>query len=85
MALQLRTHISTAETDYGTVLLDERSGQYWQLNATGALVVQTLRDGGTQAEAVATLVDQFEVDESQANADVAALLDGLHSAGLVTS
>lgn len=85
MALQLRTDISTADTDYGTVLLDERDGNYWQLNATGALVVQTLLAGGTQAEAVAALVDRFEVDESQAAGDVAALLDGLRSAGLVTS
>lgn len=84
MALQFRSDISTTDTDYGTVLLDERSGRYWQLNGTGALVVQILRDGGTQAEAVTALVGQFEVDESQANADVAALLDGLRSAGLVT-
>jgi ribosomal protein L18 len=85
MALHLRTDVCTAETDYGTVLLDERSGDYWQLNATGALVVQTLLAGGTQAEAVAALVDRFEVDESQAGDDVTALLDGLRSAGLVTS
>lgn len=85
MTLQLRSDISTTDTEYGTVLLDERSGDYWQLNATGALVVQTLLDGGTQADATAALIDQFEVDESQANADVATLLDGLRSAGLVAS
>ncbi len=84
MTLQLRSDISTSDTDYGTVLLDERSGHYWQLNATGALVVRTLLDGGTQEEAVTALVDQFEVDDSVADADVTALLDGLRSAGLVT-
>lgn len=85
MALQLRTDVSAAETEYGTVLLDERSGRYWQLNDTGALVVQTLLAGGTQSEAIASLVAAFDVDESQANADVAVLLDELRSAGLVTS
>lgn len=85
MTLQLRSDISATDTEYGTVLLDERSGDYWQLNATGALVVQTMLDGGTQADATAALIDQFEVDESQANADVATLLDGLRSAGLVAS
>lgn len=85
MALQLRDNISTAETEYGTVLLDERSGRYWQLNETGALVVQTLLAGGTRSEAVAALITTFDVDESQADADVAALLDGLNSAGLVAS
>lgn len=84
MTLQLRSDISTSDTDYGTVLLDERDGNYWQLNATGALVVRTLLDGGTQDEAVAALVDQFAVDDTQAEADVTALLDGLRSAGLVT-
>lgn len=85
MALQFRTDISTADTEYGTVLLDERSGRYWQLNATGALVVRTLLAGGTRAEAVAALMEQFEVDDSQASDDVAELLDGLRSAGLVTA
>ncbi|HEV7451226.1 MAG TPA: hypothetical protein VGO16_07530 [Pseudonocardiaceae bacterium] len=32
MTLQLRADVSTADTDDGLVLLDERAGRYWQLN-----------------------------------------------------
>lgn len=85
MRLQFRSDVSTADTEYGTVPLDERSGRYWQLNATGALVVRKLIAGGTESEAITALVEEFEVDESQAREDVVTLLAGLRSAGLVTS
>ena len=47
MPLKLRPGVSTADTDYGTTLLDEDSGEYFTLNPTGALVLRTLLDGGT--------------------------------------
>jgi hypothetical protein len=55
MTLKLRNGVSTAETDYGTTLLDEDSGQYWNLNPTGVLVLRTLLEGGTPAQAVQEL------------------------------
>ncbi len=84
MGLQFRTDVSTADTEYGTVLLDERSGRYWQLNPTGALVVRILLDGGSQADAITALTEEFEVAGPQAEQDVTALVDSLRSAGLVT-
>ncbi len=83
MALRIRDGVSTADTEYGTVLLDERTGDYWQLNPTGAEVVRQLMAGRTPAEAVQALTEQFEVDEPQARNDVEALLDSLRSADLV--
>ena len=37
MTLKLRDGVSTANTDYGVMLLDEYSGQYWNLNPTAAV------------------------------------------------
>ena len=37
MTLQLRDGVSAADTEYGITLLDEDSGQYWNLNPTAAL------------------------------------------------
>jgi ribosomal protein L18 len=85
VALEFRAEVSTADTEYGTVLLDERSGRYWQLNPTGALVVRTLLAGGSAEQAASALTEEFDVGFAQAAADVAALLDGLRSNGLVTS
>jgi hypothetical protein len=83
MTLKLRRGVSTAETDYGTTLLDEDSGQYWNLNPTGVLVLRTLLEGGTPAQAVQELTAQYAVDAETASRDVEDLVGGLHSAGLV--
>ena len=84
MTLKLRDGVSAAETDYGMALLDEDSGQYWNLNPTAALALRTLLDGGTTAQAVQELTEQYAVDADIANRDVEDLLDELQSAGLVT-
>jgi Coenzyme PQQ synthesis protein D (PqqD) len=83
MTLKLRNGVSTAETDYGTTLLDEDSGQYWNLNPTGVIVLRTLLEGGTPAQAVQELTAQYAVDAETASRDVEDLVGGLHSAGLV--
>ena len=84
MTLRLRDGVSAADTDYGIALLDEASGQYWNLNPTGALVLRTLLDGGTPAAAVQALTTEYAVDTDTASRDVDDLVGGLRSAGLVT-
>jgi Coenzyme PQQ synthesis protein D (PqqD) len=83
MTLKLRDGVSAAETDYGITLLDEDSGQYWNLNPTGVLVLRTLLEGGTPAQAMQELTAQYAVDAETASRDVEDLVGGLHSAGLV--
>jgi DNA-binding MarR family transcriptional regulator len=83
MTLKLRNGVSSADTDYGIVLLDEDSGQYWNLNPTAALVLRALQHGGTRMEAVRELTEQFAVDADTANRDVEDLVAGLQAAGLV--
>jgi hypothetical protein len=84
MPLRFGADISTAETDYGTVLLDERAGIYWELNPTATLVVRTLLDGGEEADAVAALVREFDIDETHALRDVEALVRQLRGSGLAS-
>ena len=83
MALRLGADVATAETDYGTVLHDQRRGQYWELTPTGVLVVRALLDGGGERDAVDALVDAFDIDRERAAQDVAALLAELRASGLV--
>jgi len=83
MTLKLRDGVSTADTDYGIALLDEDSGEYWNLNPTGALVLRTLLEGGTSTEAVQALIERYDVDTDSASRDVQDLLGELCSAGLV--
>jgi hypothetical protein len=83
MTLKLRDGVSAADTDYGIALLDEDSGQYWNLNPTAALALRTLLDGGTTAQAVQQLTEQYPVDRDTAKKDVEDLVGELHAAGLV--
>jgi Coenzyme PQQ synthesis protein D (PqqD) len=83
MTLKLRDGVSAADTDYGMALLDEDSGQYWNLNPTAALALRTLLEGGTSAQAVQELTKQYPVDADTASQDVEDLVGELHSARLV--
>lgn len=84
MTMTLRRGVSTADTDYGTTLLDEQSGEYFTLNPSGALVLRTLLGGGTADAAARALTAEYAVDAETADRDVADLVAGLRSAGLVT-
>ncbi|MFF5481023.1 lasso peptide biosynthesis PqqD family chaperone [Streptomyces sp. NPDC012935] len=82
MPLKFGANVSTAQTDYGTILLDERAGEYWELNPTATLVVDTLMAGGDEAAAAAALSDKFDIDLVQAKQDVNALVQQLRASGL---
>jgi Coenzyme PQQ synthesis protein D (PqqD) len=84
VSLQLRADVSLTDTDDGMVLLDERSGRYWQLNSSGALVLRRLLDGATPEEVTKTLTTRYPVSQEQAGSDVAALVASLRAAGLVS-
>ncbi|BBC29898.1 uncharacterized protein SGFS_011920 [Streptomyces graminofaciens] len=84
MSLRFGDNVSTAETDYGTVLLDERAGAYWELNPTATLVVRTLLDGGEESDAAAALVREFDIDQAQALQDVETLVGQLRGSGLAS-
>ena len=83
MRMKLRERVSAADTEYGTVLLDEDSGEYWNLNPTGSLVLRTLLDGGSADDAARRLTEDFAIDAETARTDVEDLLGGLRSSGLV--
>ncbi|MFJ9865894.1 lasso peptide biosynthesis PqqD family chaperone [Streptomyces sp. NPDC101165] len=84
MPLRFGDNVSTAQTDYGTVLLDEQAGAYWELNPSATLVVRALLDGGEETDAVAALVREFDIDEAQALHDVEALVRQLRDSGLAS-
>lgn len=85
MPLKLRDGVSTADVDYGTALLDEDHGQYWNLNPTGALILQTLLAGGTVEQAARAVAEEYAVDVGTASLDVQQLIGDLYTAGLVES
>jgi hypothetical protein len=83
MALKLRPGVFDTETDYGIVLLDGDSGEYYDLNPTGALVLRTLLAGGTAGQAAQVLTEEYAVGLDDATRDVQELLAHLRTARLV--
>lgn len=83
MPLRLRPDVSVTSTAAGIVLLDERSGRYWQLNRSGSVTLRTLLEGGTPSQAAQRLSSSYGITHERAAADISALLDALRHARLV--
>jgi len=83
MRLRLRPYVSVTDTAAGIVLLDERSGRYWQLNRSGSAVLRTLLAGGTPSFAAQHLSSSYGITTERAAADITALLDALRHARLM--
>ncbi|MDG9702090.1 lasso peptide biosynthesis PqqD family chaperone [Streptomyces sp. DH37] len=82
--MKLRRGVAITATEYGAVLLDERSGTYWQLNECGAVVVNALAEGRGRRAAVERLLEEFDVERAEAEADVEELTRRLVEAEIVT-
>ncbi|MFF2373633.1 lasso peptide biosynthesis PqqD family chaperone [Streptomyces xiamenensis] len=80
--IALRPGITPVTTGDIMVLLDERAGTYWQINATGALVLRHLLDGATPEQAAVALARE-RPGASHAEADVADLLATLREKNLL--
>ncbi|GAA1293991.1 lasso peptide biosynthesis PqqD family chaperone [Saccharothrix xinjiangensis] len=83
MSPRLRPDVATTDTEHGTVLLDERTGRYYQLNPTGARVLRGLLDGHSPDRIADGLANDHHLDHGRARHDVTALLDRLRTANLV--
>jgi hypothetical protein len=83
MTVTLREGVATAEVENGLVLLNERTGHYWRLNATGALVLTRLLNGDTAADAAQRLHQKWNIPSADAQRDVHNLLDALRQNGIV--
>ncbi|WP_163510652.1 lasso peptide biosynthesis PqqD family chaperone [Fodinicola acaciae] len=82
--MRLADGVAATDTADGLVLLNQRTGIFWQVNGSGRMVVQLLLAGNDQTAAVGQLVRSYRVSTQQAADDVAALVAQLRSAGLVT-
>ncbi|MGH3569414.1 MAG: lasso peptide biosynthesis PqqD family chaperone [Pseudonocardia sp.] len=85
MSLRLHYDVSTATTVDGIVLLNERSGRYWQLNQSGSATLRSLLNGDSPATAAQNLAATYDISLARAAADVDALVAALRTAALVIS
>jgi hypothetical protein len=82
--MRLRRHdVSLRDLDGETVLLDLATSRYLVVNGSGTVLLGQLDEGSSRAGLVATLVDEFAVDEGTAGRDVDAFVDALRELGLL--
>ncbi|MCP2094440.1 MULTISPECIES: lasso peptide biosynthesis PqqD family chaperone [Actinosynnema] len=81
--MRLVDGVSVADTEYGAVLLDGSSGDYWQLNPTGVLVLRGIADGLALDAVVEQVTTEFEVDREVAERDVSELVAELRGQRLL--
>lgn len=85
MTIVLGPDVTAADVDDGLVLLDERSGRYWQLNRAGAATLRLLLDGSSPDEAARTLTRDTPGAAGRARTDVQKLVASLVEARLVVA
>ncbi|MGC0421431.1 lasso peptide biosynthesis PqqD family chaperone [Embleya sp. AB8] len=83
MKLRLTTHTVSTDTDDGAVLLSRRTGDYWQLNQTGAYALQRLLAGHTVDQVAEEFATRFDIAPAQAHQDLTTMTEQLRSSGLV--
>lgn len=81
--LRLHSNTASAETDDGAVLLQQRTGQYWQLNHTGVDSLQRLLSGQSVDEVAQDFAATYDIEPTQAREDITVMTDQLLSAGFL--
>ncbi|MEU6588544.1 lasso peptide biosynthesis PqqD family chaperone [Streptomyces sp. NPDC046881] len=83
MALRLNPDVATTDTDDGVVLLHQRTGRYWQLNSSGAYVLQSLLEGSNVDHIASVLSGRYQIEKDRASRDVVRLAEQLTAARLL--
>ncbi|MFF5106134.1 lasso peptide biosynthesis PqqD family chaperone [Streptomyces sp. NPDC000134] len=83
MTYILEPDVIATDVEDGVVLLDQRTGRYWQLNRSGAATLRLLLDGNSAEEAARELTRNRPEAAERACTDVRALLASLVKARLV--
>ena len=78
-----RDRLHWLEADGEIVALDERSLMYLNANPAGAVLWQSLAQGASREELIQGILDEFDVDEATASADVDRFLAELDARDLL--
>jgi hypothetical protein len=81
--VSLRNGVVAQVFDREMVLLDVAAGSYFELNASGTAMLQSLLGGSSREQTIDAVCRQFEVDAARVTEDLDALLAALREAGLV--
>jgi hypothetical protein len=80
---QISKDVMQQQLDDVLVLMQLGSGQYFELNDSGRVTLQTLLSGGDEAACADALCARFDVDRNAARRDVMLLISELSARRLI--
>jgi hypothetical protein len=75
--------VASKVIDGEAIIINVASGTYYSLDDAGALVWQAIQEGRPLGDAIAVVVDRYDVPRARAEADVQSLVAELLREGLV--
>jgi coenzyme PQQ synthesis protein D (PqqD) len=66
------------------IILNLGTGMYFGLNAVGSQIWRLISEGYSSEQIIATLLEEYEIDEARVQKDLDILLEQLRDAGLIT-
>ena len=85
MSFCLAEGVLTQKLGAQMVLMHVVKGQYFELNDTGAMVLEAILAGADEIATAAQLSQRFDVDQISAQADVSALIKNLTDRALLSN
>ena len=82
--MKISKEVLSQEIKGETVLLDLASERYFGLDAVGTRLWQLLNERYSRDQLITVMLEEFEVEREQLEADIDALLEELISAGLIS-
>lgn len=82
-SVRLRESVVAQIMDGQMVLLDTSGGQYFDLNASGTLMLEQLLAGATREQIIAAVEQKFLASGERVATDLDALIVTLREAGLI--
>lgn len=85
MEYRIAPDVLVAKLHGEAVLLDVRSKNYFQLNATAAAIWSALEQGRTATEIMDELSERYEAPREQIEEEAKRLLDAMRERGLIVA
>lgn len=83
MRWRLAEDVTLTDTESGAVLLDERTGRYWQTNGTGAIILRAVAHDAAVDDVIRAVRDGFPDATSDLGGDVRRFLEHLEHTELI--
>ena len=77
--------IDTTDIDGDKVMMDLEKGQYFALNSVGSRIWEEIQSPVKISDVVNTLLSEYDVDRETCEKSVIEFIEGLNSAGLLSS